>query len=201
MPMLEGEGTWLQFSDNYPCAIKIGVGRINALNGKRWTDGLDSSECDYITAPPQPALDGFRTQDDVVCQFAVRRTGADPQEEQTHAVGIGTFRIIVYPMKKERYERLQTGDAWTNGDTLRSCNMVPSRSEPKSLSLAAGGRLWERLYSDPFGIDAWDQAAATRCLVSLVEVRSLNDASGFAVGHLPPPINPADYQEPDAPWF
>ena len=62
LPMFAAEAMWLSFAHaehDYPCAIKIAGGKINAVSGKPWKPELDPAENDYIVTPPQPWLDGF----------------------------------------------------------------------------------------------------------------------------------------------
>lgn len=40
LPMHETEAMWLKFSGNYPFAVKIAAGKINAVTGKAWTPEL-----------------------------------------------------------------------------------------------------------------------------------------------------------------
>jgi len=36
IPMWQKEALWMNFSANAPCAVKVGVGKINAITGKMW---------------------------------------------------------------------------------------------------------------------------------------------------------------------
>src|SRR5262245_46503895 len=41
MPLYRGEAMWIGLGERYPCAIKIGAGKINAVSGKPWSERLD----------------------------------------------------------------------------------------------------------------------------------------------------------------
>jgi len=59
MPMYQTEAMWLYFYGSYPCAIKIGAGKINAVTGEDWRNALTEKPEDYVVVPGQPWLDGF----------------------------------------------------------------------------------------------------------------------------------------------
>src|SRR5262249_31142587 len=66
LPMFQSEAVWLHFTAaldqermaSYPLAIKVATGKIDAVTGKAWADGLHRSPQDYMVAPGQPWLDG-----------------------------------------------------------------------------------------------------------------------------------------------
>ena len=114
MPLYQAEAMWISFggggwrSQGYPCAIKIAAGKINAVSGKPWKPELDASERDYIVVPEQPWLDGFCIAKDVIRQFVAMPLGSgySVEEQLTGKAEHGGLQIIVYPMKKERYEAI-----------------------------------------------------------------------------------------------
>jgi len=59
LPMYQAEALWVCFNGSYPFAIKIAAGKINAVTGEDWRDGLHRDPQDYVTAPDQPWLDGY----------------------------------------------------------------------------------------------------------------------------------------------
>ena len=68
IPMYQSEALWLNFRsayihdrwNEYPFAIKIATGKINAVNGMPWEEGLRRNPQDYVVAPEQPWIDGWR---------------------------------------------------------------------------------------------------------------------------------------------
>src|SRR5262245_42667287 len=186
MPLYQAEAMWLRFgggwrSNTYPCAIKIAAGKINAISGKPWTPELDASERDYVVVPEQPWLDGFCIAKNVIRQFVAMPLGSgySVEEQLTGKAEHGGLQIVVYPMKKERYEailrereKLAAGFAESRGAfvaasvAVRRCMAPPS--PPKAMGLAAGGRMRQEIYADPYGLDAWDQSVSSRCFVTLV---------------------------------
>ena len=59
LPMYQSEAMWLLFTPHhvdrrwtsYPFAIKVAAGKINAVSGKGWSDGLNARPQDYMVAP------------------------------------------------------------------------------------------------------------------------------------------------------
>jgi hypothetical protein len=70
IPMYQREALWLGFdgADWKPNAVKIGVGRINAITGERWREGLHDRPQDYLVTPEQPWLDGINAGSGVIRQ-------------------------------------------------------------------------------------------------------------------------------------
>jgi hypothetical protein len=208
VPMRRGDAMWIAFDVRYPCAIKIGTGRINVLNGRRWTERLNATECDYVVAPPQPALDGFRTREnDVVRQFVVVPLGSGySAEEQVAGKGThGGIQVVIHPMKSSRYALLRAEHAAAGGGGgqgpgwAKDVMAVHEAPEPTPLAIAAGGRMRERIAADPFGIDCWDQSARIRCCVTLIDADEWPTVTGIPLPM--PPFTPADYEKEGLPWF
>ena len=114
MPLYQAEAMWILFRSGrrslaYPCAIKIAAGKINAVSGKPWKPELDPAERDYIVVPEQPWLDGFCVAKDVIRQFVAMPLGSgySVEEQITGKPEHGGLQIVVYPMKKERYEPIR----------------------------------------------------------------------------------------------
>jgi hypothetical protein len=206
-PMWPGEAMWLAFDVRYPCAIKIGTGKINVLNGRRWSERLSASEQDYLVAPPQPALDGYRTREaDVVRQFVAVPLGRgySAEEQITGKAAHGGIQIVLHPMQSARYELLRAEHAAAGGSGDKGPGwakdvMSFGVTEPMPVGIAAGGRLSERIIADPFGVDCWDQAARIRCFLSLIDARewpSITDTPAPTA-----PFTAADYEREGLPWF
>ena len=78
--MHQREAMWIEFkgAGQYdPVAVKIGVGKVNAISGRPWSNtlekppsySLDKDVPDYLIVPKQPWLDGI--QSDVGGQIKV----------------------------------------------------------------------------------------------------------------------------------
>jgi hypothetical protein len=219
MPLHKAEAMWISFGSGggwwhrpskYPCAIKIAAGKINAISGKPWKPELEASEYDYIVVPDQPWLDGFCVAKDVIRQFVAMPLGSgySVEEQVTGKAEHGGLQILVYPMKRERYEAILEKErreaesyAQVRGmSRMRACEadyMACAAGPP--MALAAGGRMKQQIYADPHGFDAWDQTVSDRCFVTLVDADQWRAITGE-----PPPTKPptaADYTKAGLPWF
>ena len=220
MPLYQAEAMWISFggggwrSQGYPCAIKIAAGKINAVSGKPWKPELDVAENDYIVVPEQPWLDGFCIANDVIRQFVAMPLGSGytVEEQLTGKAEHGGVQIIVYPMKKERYEAILRDRAEEAARLLRSerrykldgfsCDYMQchvASAPAQAMGLAAGGRMTQEIYADPHGLDAWDQAVSSRCFVTLVNAVQWHKITGGVPPTKPPTA--ADYSKAGLPWF
>lgn len=158
MPVRPSEAMWIAFAQNgYPCAIKIGAGDFNAVNGEPWTEELKPTEGDYIVAPPQAWLDGFYIGNDRVRQFVAKSGGQDEK---------GGLCIVVYPMKLKHYRRLLLKRRLLAFGWLRH---LVSGSGQKEFILGLGGRVKESIYADTYGFGAWNPEARASCVVTLID--------------------------------
>jgi hypothetical protein len=218
MPLNQAEAMWLSFCgrnryEAYPFALKIAAGKINAVSGKSWQPDLDASERDYVVVPEQPWLDGFCVAKDVVRQFVAMPLGSgySVEEQITGKAEHGGLQIIAYPMKKERYEelarrraeerqragaaRMYMSDMASASMRRRECAAAPARA----MGLAAGGRMRQQIYADPYGIDAWDRTASSRCFVTLMDAVQWQEITGEPPAGRPP--SATDYSKASLPWF
>ena len=69
-PMYQAEAMWINFrSGQYPFAVKVAAGKINAVSGGHWSNTLTATPQDYLVLPEQRWLDGFSVAKDVIRQF------------------------------------------------------------------------------------------------------------------------------------
>jgi hypothetical protein len=213
MPLYQAEAMWISFcgvrwSEGYPCAIKIAAGKINAVSGKPWKTELDGSDRDYVVVPEQPWLDGFCVAKDSVRQFVAMPLGAgySVEEQITGKPEHGGLQVIVYPMKKERYEiiRRKREEARKREGVRLYC--LASAPSPRAaampaaaMGLAAGGRMSQQVYDDPHGLDAWDQSVSSRCFVTLVDAVQWCEITGETPPTKPPTAT--EYSDAGLPWF
>ena len=106
-PMYQSEALWLHFSGHYPCVIKIATGKINAVSGEAWSEGLSSNPQDYVVIPDQPWLDGFNVSKGLIRQFVAMPLGEGytAEEQITGKAEHGGLQIVAYPMKTEVYKK------------------------------------------------------------------------------------------------
>ena len=118
LPMHQAEALWLSFDADYPMAVKVAAGKINAVSGKEWSTTLHGPKNpppgyraraahhqDYLVLPEQPWLDGFNVATGQIRQFvAMPLGGGHTAEEQiTGRAEVGGIQLLAYPLKAELY--------------------------------------------------------------------------------------------------
>lgn len=194
LPMYSSEAMWICFGGSYPMAVKIAAGKINAVNGKPWTESLATRGQDYIVGSRQPWLDGFNVGRGCVRQFVATKLGdgRSVEEQLTGDAEYGGIQILLFPMKRERWDEHRKARAH-----LR--NRVPVVSAVASMTLGMGGRIKQEIEKDRWGRDAWDMTQKLRVFVHLVHAK---DYSMISSRPVPPcPITPEDYKANQLPWF
>ncbi len=200
IPMYQREALWLNFDAAgwKPNAVKIAVGKINAVSGKKWDQALKKTKQDYIVCPDQPWLDGINAGDGYIKQFVAMPLGMGYTVEGqiTGEEVFGGIQMIVYEPRPGRFpdeppERL-----------FERC--MPFVAEPRpvycaSMGLAAGGRMKQEIYPDPHGIDTWDPDHYGRVYVHIVNSLDFREITGLE----PPgtPVSARMYTEYGYPWF
>jgi hypothetical protein len=214
LPMYQSEAMWLCFSGEYdpergvqyPCAIKVATGKIDAVTGKDWSSGLHRGPQDYMVAPGQPWLDGYCVEKGVIRQFVAMPLGAGytAEEQITGKAEHGGLQIIVYPMKRDVFERrfpkmdrmAKMRSAGTCYDAELLCKAMPAGAE---MGLAPGGRMKQEIYEDPFDFADWDLTQSSRCFVHIANSLAWRLITKETPPNLPP--SAADYTRFGLPWF
>ena len=108
LPMYQAEALWINFRGDYPMAVKIAAGKVNAVTGEAWSEGLSGEPQDYMVVPGQPWLDGFSVQKGLIRQFVAMPLGEGytAEEQLTGEAEHGGLQIAVYPMKRSKYEEI-----------------------------------------------------------------------------------------------
>ena len=73
-PMFQSEAMWINFNGTYPCAVKIAAGKINAVSGKSWSEGLTSHNKIILSPISNHGWMGlmFQKDDPTICSNAFR---------------------------------------------------------------------------------------------------------------------------------
>lgn len=199
-PMYQSEAMWIAFSgDEYPFAVKIAAGKIDAVTGKPWSADLGDHPQNYVVIPTQPWLDGFCVKKGVIRQFVAMPLGAGytAEEQITLRAEYGGLQIQIYPMEAEIYER----EIKSRRERIYLRAMgVPAvcKAEP-GMGLAPGGHMRQQIYWDEFGFDVWDRSHSSRCFVHLCNSLVWQSITGQ---HPPYPAPTAkSYSEAGLPWF
>lgn len=234
LPMWQAEAMWVSFTNDgpewdleFPVAIKIAAGKINAVTGEPWSKGLNRDPQDYVVSPQQRWLDGFAVEKGVIRQFVAMPLGEGytAEEQLTGKAEWGGLQIMVVPLKAEvwrkhreayelqkeierieqerRRERQSHAYGGESEETLymhsERVHRLPSVSLAMPMGLGAGGRMRQTVYPDRFRKEDWDVAAADRVFVHLVHAKDWKAITGTAPPTEPPTA--AAYTNAGLPWF
>lgn len=212
LPMYQSEALWLNFSGNYvadrgveyPFAIKVATGKIDAVTGKDWSNDLHEKPQDYMVAPEQPWLDGFCVEKGLIRQFVAMPLGSgySAEEQITGKAEHGGLQIIVYPMKRKAFERRfpKRSVRRTRRGGLQpmamACEMAAASPD---MGVAPGGRMRQEIYDDPFDFADWDTDHRSRCFVHLTNSMVWQSITGTQPPSPPPTAK--SYTDAGLPWF
>jgi hypothetical protein len=198
LPMHQAEALWINFTANYPMAVKVAAGKIDAITGEPWCNELSATPQNYVAIPDQPWLDGFSVGEGLIRQFIAMPLGEGhtAEEQLTGDAEHGGIQLAVYPLKRSIYlERQQKAS--------RQSNILFSRRaavcESPSMGLAPGGLMRQKIYKDRSGIDSWDQTVRARCFVHLLNSRQYMAVTGAKPPSPPPTAK--QYAAAGLPWF
>lgn len=203
LPMHQSEAMWISlYRANYPMALKVAAGKIDAVTGEAWSRELSADPQNYLVVPSQPWLDGFCVAKGTIRQFVAMPLGKGftAEEQLTGKAEHGGLQIIAYPMKASVYKELfeRVADVRLAKAEVEE-GVVCAAAPPAEMGLAPGGLMRQKIYEDSYGIDVWDTSASSRCFVHL-----LNSAQYFSVtgSHAPTmPPTAKDYSDAGLPWF
>lgn len=208
MPMYQSEAMWLNFSSasiadrgDYPFLIKMAAGKINAVTGEDWIDGVHRDPQDYMVSPEQPWLDGYCVEKGLVRQFVAMPLGSgySAEEQLTGEASVGGVQIEVYPMKREAFERHFPRIERLTADRARFSSACESAPPMGAMGLAAGGRMRQEIEEDPYDLADWDLRHSSRCFVHLANSMVWRSITGDEPPTTPPTAT--EYAEAGLPWF
>lgn len=208
LPMYQAEALWIRFNVSgategvdYPFAVKIAAGKINAISGTPWTNALSKTPQDYVVLPVQPWLDGFSVSKGLIRQFVAMPLGKGytAEEQLTGVAEHGGIQVIVYPLRRDRYLKLVADArnrliAAPEPDEMACCSAVQD-----SYGLAPGGLMKQNIYDDPYGLGAWDTTQSSRCFVHILNSEQWRAATGKPIPTAP--VSAKDYTAAGLPWF
>lgn len=195
MPLHEREAMWMSFDapESTPYALKVAAGMVNAVTGRPWSEQLERKQ-DYVVVPEQPWLDGIKTETDSIRQFVAMPLGGGHTiegqiaGEERH----GGIQLLAYPAKPGAVAPPR--EAVHTMMATQSARMCASASV--DMGLGAGGRMRQKIYRDPHGIQAWDQERGARVFIHLCNAAQWHQITGEPI----PPL-PREIAEYDGPWF
>lgn len=212
LPMYPSEALWLSFDADwvsgrgveYPFAIKIGAGKINAVTGGPWSSYLHRRPQDYVVAPTQPWLDGYCVEKGLIRQFVAMPLGAGytAEEQLTGAAEHGGLQIMAFPMKRQelerRFPRLPEPDREL-AYSMDACFSAGEVDSAPDMGLAPGGKMRQEIYDDPYRLRDWDKKNHSRCFVHLTHSLMWRAITGEEPPTTPPTAE--EYTRAGLPWF
>jgi hypothetical protein len=204
LPMYQSEALWLNFGspNGYPFAVKVATGKINAVTGEAWTDGLVKEPQDYLSIPEQPWLDGYCVERGVIRQFVAMPLGSgySVEEQLTGDATHGGIQLLVHQLEARSYRPRRNVYA-RNAPMydMVSDHVAEGFSPMADMGLAPGGRMRQEIYDDTHDFDDWDMQHRGRCFVHLA-----NSLVWRAITGDDPPTTPptsAEYTRAGLPWF
>ena len=226
IPLYQREALWIRFQAlrGIPHAVKVAVGKVNAVSGKTWDESLSKDNEDYLVCPPQPWLDGINAGDGVIRQFVAMPLGMGytVEAQVTGKEEFGGVQMMIYPPtpdQRRRFEKAardlplrryssQQGKAMMMSMApsaldvptfLRKRDTSPAPKGGTEMGLGAGGKMSQKIYPDPHGLDTWDQSSSERLFIHLVNSAMFEQITG----RKPPdtPITAKSYEKRGYPWF
>ena len=199
--MYQREAMWLSFNaaDWRPNAVKVAIGKVNAVTGERLHEGLNrpGQQQNYIVCPDQPWLDGINAGEGYIRQFVAMPLGMGytVEGQLTGKEEFGGIQIVALDPKPGRFPDAPPPVPETE---VHLC-CCPGVAEPSEMGLAAGGRMKQKIYPDEYGIDTWDQGNYGRVYIHIVNSMMYREITGME----PPatPITARTYTEYGLPWF
>ena len=217
MPMYQSEALWINFRTDYPFAVKVAAGKINAVTGELWQTELQADPQNYMVLPEQPWLDGFAVRNGVIRQFVAMPLGAgySAEEQITGKADTGGIQLQVFPLRAEAYFRSEVEERLPKSledllDELVDAELLDSGiryslsdacmvMESGAMGLGAGGTMRQEVFKDTHDFSDWDLSLSSRCFVHLCNSLMWRQVTGSNPPH--PPFTAKEYKRAGIPWF
>ncbi len=111
MPMHQTEAMWMSFHSpaGYPMAVKVCVGKVNAVTGKPWSEELAfGDDQDFMQVPGQMWMDGICIGKGVIRQFVAMPLGQGytVEGQVTGKEDHGGLQILVKPLLPAHFTKV-----------------------------------------------------------------------------------------------
>ncbi|MFI6491632.1 hypothetical protein [Streptomyces sp. NPDC050564] len=227
LPVYLREAMWLSFAGtSEPAALQVGVGKVCAVSGKKWSSRLSRDPQNYVVLPRQPWLDGINSGKGTVRQFVAvpLGLGATVEGQVTGEEVWGGVQLQSFPLndgelaawreaERRRAEELTRMPVGGYGAAFpmaaappapgaapapAGAPSAPRRSAP-AMGLGVGGSMRQEIYRDDRPLRAWAKEPAGRVFVHLVTPPEWRRITGEAAP--PSPVDRAAYTRAGLPWF
>ncbi|MEU9417285.1 hypothetical protein [Streptomyces sp. NPDC048272] len=230
LPVHLREAMWLSFAGTRePAALQVGVGKVCAVSGERWTGRLARRPQNYVVLPRQPWLDGINSGKGTVRQFVAVPLGLGATvegqvtgEETTGGVQLQAFPLGPEPLRRWREEeraRLTPppmppsapmpaafggyggapGAPAAPGGAPMAVRAAAPARSAPAMGLGVGGSMRQEVYEDTRPLSDWAEEPAARVFVHLVTPPEWRRITGEPAP--PSPVDRAAYTRAGLPWF
>lgn len=199
LPMYQSEAMWLGFrpaysvahQTYYPFAVKIAVGPLDGVSGRRWSEGLHQWPQDFLVISHQSWLGGYRAGKNGIQQFVAMPLGLGylPDDGARGTDALGRLEIAVYPMAAETFGMRYPRDAWLRYLESIVIAPMPEPSRNEAPGTAADALERQSVEEGLFPLTDWDATATARYTLHLV-----NSLHWCAITGGPPPMAPVRLQ-------
>lgn len=190
LPMAQSEALQLIFNseyieDNgaeYPFAVMVAAGKINALTGQRWENTLSRHPQNYLVIPEQRYLDGYCSGIGTVRQFVATPmgTGQTVEEQITGQSIYGGLQIMVFPMSEAAFiRRFPSRNTSRHDKVCESCAKY-------DIGLAPGWQIKQIIHADPYDLSDWDTTHTGRCFAHIANSGQWRQMTGMNPPAVPP---------------
>jgi len=174
IPMYQREALWMSFSTPYHrgCAVKIGIGGVDALTGSKYHGKLNRSTQNYLVTPEQPWLDGINAGKGLIRQFVAMPLGMGytVEGQLTGKEKEGGVKLTVFEPKPGRFPIKPPRERCGGSDVLCCCEA--------SMGLGAGGKMRQTIYKDPHGWETWNEKNQGTAMIHIVNSMDFRDITG-----------------------
>ncbi len=209
LPMYQSEAMWINFESDYavdrehryPFAVKIATGKVCAISGESWSEGVNGDPQNYAVIPEQPWLDGYCVDKGLIRQFVAAPLGhgLSAEEQVTGKADVGGLQIQVFPMKREVYlKRFKKSPEDFYAHFMMDSQFCVTESGVE-MGLAPGGRMRQEIYEDPYDLSDWDTSITTRCFVHIANSMAWHTITGKEPPY--PPRTAEEYRRAGLQWF
>lgn len=196
--MYQREALWLGFDGAMwkPNAVKIATGKVNAISGQAWDEALHTQPQNYIVCPNQPWLDGINAGQSFIRQFVAMPLGSGftVEAQVSGAEEFGGIQILVYEPKPGRFPDQPPPERSPDARGLAAS--LPMGAE---MGLGAGGKMIQKIYPDPYGLDTWDLANFGSVVVHIINSKQYRELTDLEPSSTP--ITAQAYMQYGFPWF
>ncbi|MCX5425609.1 hypothetical protein [Streptomyces sp. NBC_00078] len=218
LPVYLREAMWLSFGGTAePAALQVGVGKVCAVSGRKWSERLSREPQNYLVLPRQPWLDGINSGKGTVRQFVAvpLGLGATVEGQVTGEETWGGVQLQSFPLvgprltewreaerRRSELERMSFADVGYGAAMPMAAPTAAFAGGPRpaaAMGLGVGGSMRQEVYRDDRPFEDWAEQPAGRVFVHLVTPPEWRRITGEAPP--PSPVDRAAYTRAGLPWY